>query len=146
MPELDLDYLLEKASNFIDECPEKQCLLLFDLVGSKQYDSRSELQQDLKAMTSYFNSKFAECFPTSNIGNLVDYQKGFQYILGDGSWAVINDPTTAKNIIEYHDGRFPHIPVRWNVARDGFDNDNIEIVRHSKTFQESEEYRKLYKM
>lgn len=125
----------------IDECVSKaqeyisingQCLLLFDMIGSKKYDSyetRNPLQKRLIAMTKDITEKFSDNFPLSNINCLVRYEKGFEFLLGDGSWAAIDDASVIPKIAEYQKEKYPDIPLRWGVAIDGFHEEGIKIVK-----------------
>ena len=125
-----IDECVEKAARYISE--NGSCLLLFDVIGSRKYDTyetRNTLQQRIFAMAKDINSRFDRYFPLSNINCICDYEKGFEKILGDGSWAAINDASVIPEIIQYQKTHYPDVPLYWGVAIDGFDDEGMKLVK-----------------
>lgn len=106
-----------------------QCLLLFDMIGSRRYSDTNGLLKRLNAMRMDLNSRFSQYFPLSNINCLIRYEKGFEIPLGDASWAAINDSSVIPEIIQYQKSNYPDIPLRWGIARDGFDEEGTKIAK-----------------
>lgn len=105
------------------------CLLLFDVKNSKEFKDRNELNKQLKYMMKDLNTKFDVYFPENNLAVYNRKEKGFEILLGDGSWAGINSAEKIKEIIEYQKKTYPDIPLSWGIAKDGWDKKQLEIVR-----------------
>ena len=125
---------LEECVSYADECISEngECLLLFDVDDFKRMDSDNRYVI-LETMMEDFNQKFDEYFPVNNLATK-DYstpreEKGFQVTLGDGSWAGINSSEVIPKIIEYQRENYPDISLSWGVARDGYDNERLKLVR-----------------
>ena len=105
------------------------CLLLFDVVGSRNYNDRNALQIELKKFMHSINKKFSIYLPKNNLATLSKDEKGFQYLLGDSSWAGINSAKIIKDIINYQKENFPNFSLYWAVAKDRYDNIGISLVK-----------------
>jgi len=124
---MTLDECLIKAEKFISE--NEKCLLLFDVVNSKTSSNRNQLNKDLQIMMSDLNQKFENYFPEHDLAVYNRTEKGFTYLLGDGSWTGINSVEIIPKIIEYQKINFPFILLYWSVAKNGYDEENLKIVR-----------------
>lgn len=124
---LSLDKCVEKAKEYIKQ--QGICLLLFDVCNSRNYSDRQKLSAQLQKMMAEINREFSEYFPINNLAVLVRQEKGFQCLLGDGSWAGINSEQVIPLIWKFQEENYPDIHLYWAVARDGFDNENLRIVR-----------------
>ncbi|MFP4117452.1 MAG: hypothetical protein ACLFTR_00860 [Candidatus Woesearchaeota archaeon] len=124
-----IDDCVEVASDLIEK--KGICLLLFDVVASRKYSpgDRYLLQQELRAMMDDLNHEFDEYMPEHDIAVYGRREKGFTYLLGDGSWAGISDSSVITEIVNYQKTRYPDIILQWDVASDGYDRENIKIVR-----------------
>jgi hypothetical protein len=80
-------------------------------------------------MMKDLNLKFESYFPKNSLATPTRLEKGFEVLLGDGTWAGINSADVIPDIVKYQLQNYPHIPLYWDIARDGFDDDNLEIVR-----------------
>jgi len=123
---MSLEDCVKTADRFISQ--EGLCLLLFDVVNSRKHSDRRYLNDRLKEMMADFNDTFADYFPLHDIAVRGRYEKGFQHLLGDGSWAGINSLEVIPKIMDYHSKNY-EFALWWNVARNGYDEKNIKIVR-----------------
>lgn len=123
---VDIKCCIEKANEYISK--NGICLFLFDVVNSKDYVDRQNLQTRLENLITELNNDFAEFFPENNIANLVRQEKGFPFIFGDGSWAGINSSDAITKITQYMSEKYADISFNYDVAENGFDDD-AKIVK-----------------
>jgi hypothetical protein len=121
----------------VEECVEKAekliskhgiCLLLFDVKNSRGFADREKLRINLLNMMKDLNEKFRDYFPENNLTSPTK-RKGFEDLLGDGSWAGIDFPYAIEEIINYQKEAYPKIELYWGIAKDGFDEEGIKIVK-----------------
>ena len=124
---MSIDECVELADNFIRN--QGMCLLCFDVKNSRGFKDSKELVKRLNHMMNDINQNFANYFPEQCLANYVRVEKGFQTLLGDGSWAGINSSEIIPKIIEYQKNKYSNIPLYWGVARDGFDCERIKLLR-----------------
>ena len=124
---MSLEECIEFANEFIAE--QGKCLLLFDVVNSRNLKDRKLLNRKLKMMMGNLNQKFNNYFPEHDLAVYGRLEKGFQFLLGDGSWTAINSTRIISEIIEYQKNTYPNIPLYWGVSKNGYDEENIKIVR-----------------
>ena len=80
-------------------------------------------------MMEDLNAKFSEYFPENSLATYTRREKGFEFLLGDGSWAGINSAEIIPKIIHYQEKNYQEIKLYWDVARDGFDKKGVKIVK-----------------
>jgi len=124
---LSLEECVEKARKFIFKYGSY--LLLFDVKNSRKFEDRQKLNGDLVKMMKDLNEKFGEYLPENNLAVPSRKEKGFEVLLGDGSRAGINSPAIAEEIINYQKREYPEIPLYWEIAKDGYDEEGTKIVR-----------------
>jgi len=124
---MSVDRCVRNAKDFIKN--QGACLLLFDVKKSESFKNSSELVNSLLSMMEDINQEFGGFFPENNLAVYSRKEKGFQFLLGDGSWAGINRPDIIPRVIEYQKNKYPDIPLYWSVARDGYDKENVKIVK-----------------
>ncbi len=124
---MSLETCVSKAKEFISE--NKVCLLLFDMVGSSKIKDKKGLVNRLSSMMKDLNETFKDYFPEHELAVYTRKERGFPFLLGDGSWTGINSAEIIPKIIEYQKKNYPDIPLYWAVARDGYDKENVKIVR-----------------
>ena len=118
---------ISRAEKFISE--NSICLLLFDVKNSREFKDRNKLQKIIKKMMEDLNYQFRNYLPENNLAVFSQKEKGFQKLLGDGSWAGINSPQIILKIVQYQKKTYPQIPLYWNIAKNGYDGKNTQIVR-----------------
>jgi|SaaInlStandDraft_4_1057021.scaffolds.fasta_scaffold38759_3 hypothetical protein len=123
---MSLDECIENATKLISK--NDICLLLFDVIDSRNFDDRAKLQLDLFDMLNDLNGKFGEYFPEHNIVVYTRVERGFECLLGDSSWAGINSAEVIPKIIEYQKEEYPNIPLYWSIAKDSYDI-KFDLVR-----------------
>ncbi len=121
-----LEKIVKDAQEFIAE--RGVCLLLFDVNHSRYHPDRYGLQEKLLKMMDDLNHEFDAYFPKHDLAIRSRKEKGFEYLLGDGSWAGVNSADVIPEIIEYQRTHYPDIDLRWGVARDGYDDSRTKIV------------------
>ena len=114
------------ADEFISENGE--CLLLFDVNGFRKMNI-PECYVEMERMMKDFNDRFSEYFPENRLATPTRKEKGFEILVGDSSWAGINSSEVIPKIIEYQRRIYSNIPLYWGVAKDGFDNERLKLVR-----------------
>jgi hypothetical protein len=124
---MEIKRYIKKADKIISE--QGLCLLLFDVMESKNFKNSYKLQEKLKYMCQDFNQKFKTYFPKNNLGALKREERGFQSLLGDSSWAGINSSAVIPDIIKYQNEKYPNIPLYWGIAKDGYDEGGIKIAK-----------------
>lgn len=128
---LSIEECVDKAREYITD--QGICLLLFDVKGSRKVKDRNNLQNRLKIMIQDLNFRFSDYFPENSLASPIlgasTNEKGFQVLLGDGSWAGINHADIIPEICDYQKTNYPDIPVYWGVAKDGFDDENMGLVK-----------------
>ena len=122
-----IDECVAKAEQFIKK--KGICLLLFDVQYSRYVQDRQKLQEELMTMIKDINSRFDKYFPENYLATPTRLEKGFEVLLGDGAGAGISSAEVILQIVKYQQENYPHIPLYWDVARDGFDTENTEIIR-----------------
>ena len=129
MLENSIDNLVLSAHKYIEE--NGICLLLFDVINSRKLscEDRYDLQKRLKTMISDLNSEFSDYFPIHDIAVFGRYEKGFEYLLGDGSWCGISNSEVIPEIITYQKTKYSDVNLKWGVAKDGYDSENLKIIR-----------------
>ncbi len=126
MKGLSLEDCVERARHYIDK--NGMCLLLFDVKGARYHPDRRRLVSDLKSMMYDLNTRFDEYLPVNDLGVYGEFQKGFCSLLGDGSWAGIDDHSAVSEIINYQEREYQEIKLYWGIAEDGYDREGIKIV------------------
>jgi len=124
---LSIEECVDKAREYITD--QGICLLLFDVKGSRKVKDQNNLQNRLEIMMQDLNSKFSDYFPENSLAAPTRIEKGFQVLLGDGSWAGINHTDIIPEIYDYQKTNYPDIPVYWGVAKDGFDKEGVSVVK-----------------
>lgn len=126
---LSVDECLKKADKYIQN--NNQCLFLFDVKGSKKYESdqRDELQKRLFILINDLNIKFDEYFPENCLATPTRKEKGFFSLLGDGSWVGINNSEVIPKIIDVLNKDYSDISFNFGVAKDGFDQEGLKIIK-----------------
>ncbi len=104
-------------------------LLAYDLVGSKKHPNRKFLMEQQYSLSSELLREFAAVMPSTNINTMIRYEVGFEIIVGDASWAGLNDPQAIPKIIAYTQEHYADIVFRWGVGKDGWE---IKDWLHSK--------------
>jgi hypothetical protein len=105
------------------------CLLLFDVKKSRNFEDVNGLSIQLFKMMKDINKKFYDYFPKNSLATLTRVEKGFEGLLGDGSWAGINSSKIIPEIISYQKENYSNIPLYWGVAEDGWDEERIALVK-----------------
>lgn len=118
---------LTKANEFISK--NGLCLFLFDVKGSKKYKNHQMFQEELLSLITSLNLEFEQYFPENNLMVATRTEQGFSHLFGDGSWAAINHPEAVERIIEYIHQKMPLTEFYFDVAQDGFDSSNINILK-----------------
>ena len=124
---LSIENCVNKAEKLISEYGI--CLLLFDVKGSSNFKDSNRLIKQLFEMMKDLNTKFSDYLPKNKLATLTREERGFECLLGDGSWAGINSSEAVKKIAKYQEENYPHIPLYWGIAKDGFDDKNLRVVR-----------------
>jgi hypothetical protein len=124
---MSLDLCVKLAEDYIAH--QGMCLLLFDVKESRKFEHPAKLMQRLSSMMEDLNQKFEPYFPEHNLAACSRKEKGFQFLLGDGSWTAINSASIIPKIINYQSKNYPNIPLYWAVAKDGYDRERTKIVR-----------------
>jgi len=137
MNRIETNKLIEDKGMSIEDCVDKAkkyisenglCLFMFDVQGSKKFEDRQELQTQLLNLLKELNSKFEKYFPENNLAVQSRQEKGFFNLLGDGTWAGINDSEVIPMIQEYIQTNYPNISFYYGVARDGYD-EAINLIK-----------------
>ncbi len=126
MKGMSLEQCINSAREIISQ--QGKCLLLFDVKDSKSKD-RQELGEHLEEMMKDLNQKFQAYFPEHNLAVYSRKEKGFQFLLGDGSWTAINSAEIISLIIKYQREKYPLLILYWGVAKDGYDEPHVRIVK-----------------
>ena len=121
-----IEVCVSKANKYILE--NGMCLFIFDVQGSKKYIDRQELQTQLINIIKELNLEFDKYFPENNLATMSRQEKGFFNLLGDGSWAAINDSEVISMITKYLQDNYPNIQFYFDVARDGYD-EAVNLVK-----------------
>lgn len=126
---ISVEECVKKAESLIKK--NGTCLFLFDVKGSKKYsiEGRQKLQYQLIDMITGINTEFDEYFPQNNLALLVEEEKGFNSLLGDGSWVGINNSAVIPKITDYIKKNYSNIEFHFNVAKDGFDEKALKTVK-----------------
>ncbi|PKL31564.1 hypothetical protein CVV43_01690 [Candidatus Saccharibacteria bacterium HGW-Saccharibacteria-1] len=122
-----IEQCINKADKFIDK--NGLCLFLFDVKGSKDYKPRQELQDRLNNLLAELNTEFDEYLPLNNLAVMIHEEKGFNTLLGDSSWAGINSSKAITEISDYISKNYADINFRYDVAEDGYDEENTKIAK-----------------
>lgn len=114
-----------------DELIEKNgiCLMLMDIIGSREFFYDPQFRRDFSVLTSDLSYLFEEYLPEHNLVVAGRLEKGFNIILGDGVTAGINSSAVIPLAAEYAETFYPHIPFRYGVAEDGWDKQNIALLK-----------------
>jgi len=123
---MSVDECVQNAEVFIQS--QGTCLLLFDVKGSKDFNTNN-LMSKLSFMMKDLNQRFEEYFPEHELAAYSRKEKGFQFLLGDGSWTGINSAEIIPEVIRYQRKKYSDIPLYWGVARDGYDRDGMKIIQ-----------------
>ncbi len=115
---LTIEECVKKSEELISK--QGNCLLLFDVCNSRQYNIK-KLNVQLKLFMQKVNDKFEKYFPENDLATITRKEKGFYALLGDGAWAGINSPEVIPKIIKYQKENFPEFSLRWQIAKDGYD-------------------------
>ncbi len=124
---LTIDECVKKAGMYISKYG--MCLLLFDVKGSKDFPDKRQLIEKLLVMMKDLNAEFGDYFPENDLAVESRKEKGFCCLLGDASWAGINNAEIIPKIIEYQENKYSDIPVYWGVAKDGYDKEGVALAR-----------------
>jgi len=127
MKGLTIDECVEKAEEIISQ--QGQCLLLFDVKGSRKVPDRNKLTLDLIEMIKDISTQFDEYFPENTLAVYGRQEKGFMHLLGDASWTGINSSEAIPKIVQYQRENYPEIPLAWGVAIDGYDQEGMKLVK-----------------
>lgn len=128
----------EKASLSISECVEHAeayiqangiCLLVMDVVGSKHFADWQSFKHDFQCMIDDLNFIFADFLPENDLTSHNRLEKGFNIILGDGVTGAITDSEIIPLVAEYVGEYFAHIPLRYGIAKDGYDRRGIALIK-----------------
>lgn len=122
-----IEECVKKAKKYIQK--KGICLFLFDVKDSRKACNRNELNNLLIKMMEDLNFKFEEYFPENYLATYTRKEKGFEILLGDGSWAGINNAEIIPKIIDYQKIEYPDIPLYWGVAKNGWDTEGTKIVK-----------------
>lgn len=122
-----VDECIKKADKFIKS--KGICLFLFDVKDSRKYSNREELRNQLLSLRTELNSEFGDYFPENDLAVKYRMEKGFTYFYGDGSWVGINNSEAIIKITNYINQKMPSTKLYFDVARDGYDSPNIEIIK-----------------
>lgn len=124
---MSVDECIQNVENFIGS--RGACLLLFDVRGSRNFENPKNLVDILSQMMKDINQKFGKYFPEHELAAYSRKEKGFQFLLGDGSWTGINSANIIGEIVDYQMKNYPNIHLYWGVAKDGYDDERIKIVK-----------------
>jgi hypothetical protein len=122
---MNLEECTQKAENYISK--NGLCLLGFDLVNSRDYDSKQmvlsliELRKDL-------NSKFKKYFIKNKLRNGGDVDYGFVCVRGDSSCAGINSSLAVRDISNYVAEKYKKLRFYWAIGKDGWDESLKETL------------------
>lgn len=122
------DLCIDKAHEFIAK--NGVCLFLIDLVGSTGLsgESSSVVFNRYDEMVENLNDKFVDNLPEHNLVN-GDEEQGFRRILGDGVVGGVDSHLVVSEIIDYIEGDYSDISLRYGVAQDGWDEEGIGIIK-----------------
>ena len=117
---------VKKAEKIISE--KGICLLLFDVINSRECEDRSGLNRRINRFMEEINYTFGEYLPENRLATPERRERGFQTLLGDGSWAGINSAEAIPAISDYQKEHFPDLLLYWAVAKNGYDP-SADLVR-----------------
>jgi hypothetical protein len=125
---LTVEQCLAKARELI--AVNGSCLFLIDGKGfSKRQDSDQTNPFDaLISFTRSVTEELAEELPVNELAVTNRVEKGFQYFLGDASWAGIADPETIVRIVAFKERHYPELELYYGVAADAW-SAGIELVK-----------------
>jgi len=129
---LTIEQCVEKAQKCIEENEKGVCLLLYDVVGAKTLPMTTEERlARLDEMDEDLNKRFSDYFPENNLSLVSRRDKGFKIPiwLGDGNWAGINSAEIIPEMIGYQKEHYPDIPLEWGIAKDGWDEEGLSLIR-----------------
>jgi hypothetical protein len=124
---VSIEECVRKARKYIKE--QGICLLLFDVKDSRKYKNRESLRKLLCEMTERLNYKFAKYFPENDLRCANKKEKGFEFLFSDSSLAGINSAEIIPEIVNYQKREYSEVTLHWNVAKDGWDDEGIEIIK-----------------
>ena len=128
----------ERATLTIDQCVARAeayiqqngaCLMLMDVIGSRQFMDDERRNQDFVAMIHQLNQQFDEYLPENNLTAIDRTEKGFHIIMGDAVTGGISDSRVIPAVAEFAETNYPHIPLRYGIAKDGYDNEGIALIK-----------------
>jgi len=124
---VSVEECVRKADKFIKT--NGSCLFLFDIKDSKKHPNRQQLQDDLIGLMTSLNSEFEQFLPENNLMVSVRTEKGFSNLLGDASWACINNSGVILKIVDFIHQKMPSVQFYFDVAQHGFDSQNLKIIK-----------------
>ena len=104
-------------------------LLLYDVIASSVFMRKHGPQKLHSALDGFHrkvNRKFSHCIVFHEIGSGKTLSR-FERILGDGGGAYFSTADVIGSILQFAD-QLP-FRLRWTVARDGWDEKNISILK-----------------
>lgn len=124
---VSVEECIRKADKFIKS--NGSCLFLFDVKDSKIHPNRQQLQEQLIELMATLNSEFEHYLPKNNLMVSDIPEKGFSKLLGDASWAEINNSEAIVKIVDFIHQKMPSVEFHFDVAQHGFDTPNLKIIK-----------------
>jgi hypothetical protein len=124
---VSVDECIKKADKYIST--NGSCLFLFDIKDSKKHPNRQQLQEDLLNLMTSLNSEFEQFLPENNLMVSVRTEKGFSNLLGDASWACINNSGVILKIVDFIHQKMPSVQFYFDIAQHGLDSQNLKIIK-----------------
>lgn len=124
---VSIDECVKKADKYIKS--NGSCLFLFDVKNSKKHPNRQQLQEQLIELMATLNSEFEQYLPKNNLMVSVKDEKGFSNLLGDASWAGINNSEAIMKIVDFIYQKMPLVQFYFDVAQHGFDSPNLKVIK-----------------
>ncbi|MDD4106470.1 MAG: hypothetical protein PHX84_00805 [Candidatus Shapirobacteria bacterium] len=124
---VSIEECIKKADKYIKN--NGSCLFLFDVKGSRIHPNRQQLQEQLIDLMANLNSEFEQYLPENNLMISPRFEKGFSSILGDASWAGINNSEVIVKIVDFIHQKMPTVEFHFDVAQHGFDSPNLKIIK-----------------
>ena len=115
---------VDKATAILSE--SSMCLFLID--GIDFTGANNNQIALLHDFTEEANDYFANEFPKNQLAVINRNEKGFQFFIGDASWAGISDPETITRIIAFKDAKYPELSLHYGVTADAW-SDGIELAK-----------------
>lgn len=125
---LTVDQCVEKARALIAE--NGICLFIIDgeHFSSPIAEEHQSKFQLLFKFIDEINAAFKEDFPENQLAAFGRTEKGFQFFLGDASWAGITDAEVIRKIARIKDDEYPELELHYGVAADAW-SDGIELIK-----------------